>query len=257
MKKLFYLFTLLTFFSLAFTSCKDDNDVPKPEPTGSIKATVSPAGSASNMRVTQGSTTFEITPDGAGVFQANNLTPGDFSVTFTPAMGFQAPAARNVTVTSGNTSDLGTVGLTQPGSQLLGTMSANVNGSSWISTIHGATVNGTNLTITGTSANVSGGTSGTADAIILTLQNVTGTGTFSGPINATAIYTQASLIGGTQNTWASAVPGGNCTVVITKLDQSNKKISGTFSFVANAAPGGTATGSKSVNSGSFTNLNIQ
>ncbi len=255
MKKLFSLITLLAFCGFIFTSCKD-KDKDGPAPGGSIKAMVSPAGSATNMRVTQGSTTLEITPNGSGVFQADNLTAGDYAVSFTPAMGFQAPPARNVTVSSGNTSDLGTVILTQPGSQFLGTMSATVNGASWNSAVHGA-VNGTTFTITGTTANVSGGTSGSAEVIVLTLQNVTGIGTFTGPTNATAIFTQASIVGGTQNTWASAMPGGHCSVTITKFDQVGQKVSGTFSFTANAVPGSTASGTKSVTNGTFTDINLQ
>src|SRR6188508_1216557 len=130
MKKLLYLFTLLAFCSLIFTGCGNDDDEVVTPQTGSIKAAVTPAGSATNMRVTQGSTTLEIAPNN-GIFQADNLQAGDYSVSFTPAMGFQGPPARNVTVTGGNTTDLGTVTLTQPGNQFLGSMTANVNGTPW------------------------------------------------------------------------------------------------------------------------------
>jgi len=253
MKKLLSFFTLLLFSALLFSGCHKDDDEDTAPKTGSIKAMVAPAGSATFMRVTQGNTTLEIAPNN-GFFQTDdNLQAGDYSVTFTPATGFQAPAARNATVTGGNTTDLGTVTLMQPGALLLGTMSATVNGNPWNSTVHAATTDTTSITITGTSINPSG----SAEAIALSLPNVTGPGTFTGPFHAIAVYTVASLMGGTQNMWVSVGPGTSCTVNITNLDMAAKKISGTYSFTAAPAPNSTATGTKTITNGRFTNLNIQ
>lgn len=253
MKKLIHLFTLLLFSTLILSGCgKDDDETVTPQP-GSIKATVSPAGSATNMRITQGNTVLEISPNGSGVFQADNLQAGDYSVSFTPATGFQAPVTRNVTVTAGNTADLGTITLSQPGALLLGTMSASVNGNPWNSTIHAATTDSTGLTISGSAINMTG----TLDAIVLKLPTVTGTGTYNGPNNAVALYTQASVMGGAQNVWISLGLGGNCTVTITMFDVAAKKISGTFSFTAVPAPNSTVSGNKTITNGSFANLNIQ
>ncbi len=260
MKRLHYLFTFLLISTLAFTGCKNDDDDVVADPVikpGSIKAMVSPPNSATNMRATQGSVTKEVTPDAAGVFQINDLVPGSYSVTFTPATGFQAPPARNVTVTSDNVTDLGTITLTQPGNQFLGSFSATVDGKGWNSTIHGARLDTTSLTITGTMINMAGGIPSSTELIILTLTNVTGPGTFNGPSNAIGIVTSASLMGGTQNNWASFGPGSNCTVTLTKFDQATKKVSGTFSFRANADPTSGASGIKTVTGGTFTDLNIQ
>jgi hypothetical protein len=253
MKKLFQLFTLLIICGIIFSSCKDED---KTEPTGAIKATVSPAGSATNMRVTQGSTTLEITPDGSGIFQANNLTASDYSVSFTPTIGFQSPAARTATVTAGNTTDLGTVYLTQPGGQFLGTMSASVNNIPWNAAVPVATIQNGTLTITGSTANTSGGTI-SGEAIFLTIPNATGLGTFNGPVNAIASFTQGSISGGAQSSWSSVIPVSSCFITITKFDQVNQKISGTFSFSANPVPNTSATGTKVVNNGTFTDLNLQ
>ena len=175
MKKLFYLFTFLACCTLIFTGCSKDDDEATAPQTGSIKAAVSPAGAATNMRLTQGSTTLEITPNSNGIFQADNLQAGDYAVTFTPATGFQAPAARNVTVTGGNTTDLGTVTLMQPGSQFLGTMSATINGMPWNSTVHLATISNGGLNITGSGMNLSG----TGESINLSIRNISGPGTFT------------------------------------------------------------------------------
>ena len=251
MKKLLYLFTFLLFSSLIFTGCGNDDDEVAPPQTGSIKAAVTPAGSATNMRITQGSTTLEIAPNN-GIFQADNLQAGDYSVTFTPAMGFQAPPARNVTVTGGNTTDLGTVTLTQPGNQFLGNMSATVNGSPWNSVVHGATLDNTDLNITGTIPNLTGST----ELIMLNITNVTGPGTFNAP-NAMGIFTSVSAMGGGQSVWASGGPFGNCTVNITNFDTTNKKVSGTYSFTAHPDPTSSASGTKTITNGTFTNLNIQ
>ena len=251
MKKLFYLFSLLAFCSLIFTSCGDDNDEEVVAPqTGSIKAMVSPAGSATNMRITQGSITLEITPNN-GVFQADNLQAGEYSVSFTPATGFQAPAARNTTVTGGNTTDLGTVNLVQPGNMFLGSFTANVNGNPWNSIIHGATIDSTGLTITGTVPNLTGAT----EIIVLNIANISGTGTFNAPL-AVGVFT-STMLGGGANSWASAGPFGQCTITITKFDMTAKKVSGTFSFTGSPIPGSTASGTKTITTGTFTNLNIQ
>src|SRR5688572_3405192 len=104
MKKLLYLFTFLIFSSLVFTSCGNDDDEVVTPQTGSIKAAVTPAGSATNMRITQGSTTLEIAPNN-GVFQADNCRPADYSVSFTPATGFRPRAAPNATVPAATTPD--------------------------------------------------------------------------------------------------------------------------------------------------------
>lgn len=264
MKKLFSLFFLVLFSSLLLSSCSnDDDDKPAPTPTpapapGIIKAMVTPAGSAKNMLVTQGSTTQEATPDANGVFQINNLAAGDYSVTFTPITGYTAPAAQNATVTAGNTTDLGTITLTSPTSQLLGTMSATVNGAPWLSMIQAAQVSGDTLTITGTSADLTGGTSGSGDVIVLMLQHVTGPGTFSNQTGAMGIYTTVSLTGGgsTPPTWITAILG-SCTVTITKFDKTAKKITGTFSFKANPMPGTSSSGTKTITNGAFTNLMYQ
>lgn len=253
MKKLFFFFTFLFCSTFLFTGCSNDDDEVTAPPTGSVKATVMPAGAASNMRLTQNGITLEVGLNSNGTFQADNLQAGDYAVTFTPATGFQAPAARNVTVTGGNTTDLGTITLTQPGSQFLGSMAATINGTPWNSTVHAATTDTTSITITGTSFNLTG----TAEAIALNLPNVTGLGTYTGPAEAVAVYTLASVTGGSQNLWTSFGPGSACTVTITSYDATNQKISGTFSFTAVAAPGSTATGTKTVTNGTFTNLNVQ
>jgi hypothetical protein len=253
MKKLFYLFAFLLLGSFALSSCSNDDDEVVVDPDGNIKAMVTPAGSAQNMRVTQGgSTTLEITPDGAGVFMASNLKAGDYTVTFTPALGFQAPNPQAVNVTGGNTSDLGTVTLQQgfPGSAL-GWLSAMVNNSPWNSLVAGATVSGTDVTITGSSVNL---TSGSGDAILLTLKNVTGPGTYSGPVNATAIFSTVSpTTGSNPPTWAAF----NAIVIITKFDTSAKKLSGTFTFTAMAVPTTPATGTKTITNGTFTDVIFQ
>ncbi|KAA9325424.1 DUF6252 family protein [Adhaeribacter soli] len=51
--------------------------------------------------------------------------------------------------------------------------------------------------------------------------------------------------------------GGDATIAITKLDRTNKKVSGTFTFTAKPMSSGTALGDKKVTDGSFTDITIQ
>jgi hypothetical protein len=131
-------------------------------------------------------------------------------------------------------------------------MTANVNGTAWNSIMHVATMDSTNLTITGTVPNLTGIT----QIIALNLMNVTGPGTFTGPADATGVFMATALVG-VQNIWASGGPTGNCTVTITNFDVVNNKVSGTFSFTAFPDPSTSAFGTKTITNGTFTNLNIQ
>jgi hypothetical protein len=248
MRNIFLL--CLFLFGSILVSCKKDKDDPKPT-TGSIRATAIPAGAATNMRLTRDNTTIEIAPNSSGIFQADNLQAGNYSVTFTPAVGFQGPQASNVSVTAGSTNDLGTVAFVQPGSPFIGTMSATVNGNTWNSALHGGTVDGSGMGLTISGAAVS--LTGTSETIMLNLPNITGLGTYSAPFDASAVYMVASITG-TPQTWVS---GSNCTITITNIDQVEQKISGTFSFTASPAPGSSASGNKTVTNGTFTNLVIQ
>jgi hypothetical protein len=56
--------------------------------------------------------------------------------------------------------------------------------------------------------------------------------------------------------WTSQY-GGDATIAITKLDRTNKLVSGTFTFTAKPMSSGTALGDKKVTDGSFTDIIIQ
>ena len=79
--------------------------------------------------------------------------------------------------------------------------------------------------------------------------NITQPGTYA----AMGLYTEF-----TQGTTSGPMwMGPMATVVITKLDMTNKKVSGTFTFSAMAAPGTGATGTKNVTSGVFNEITFQ
>ena len=79
MKNIYLL--VFAVFGLLLVSCKDKDKDPKPM-VGSVRCTVSPAGSVSAMRVTAGGTIYEAMPEGDNTFTIGNLPPGQYTVSF-------------------------------------------------------------------------------------------------------------------------------------------------------------------------------
>lgn len=78
----------------------------------------------------------------------------------------------------------------------------------------------------------------------------TETGTFN---NANGNGVSGSFIDSQGAVWMSSF-GGNVTLTITKFDKTAKKISGNFSFTATAVETSSATGTKTVTGGTFTDV---
>lgn len=123
---------------------------------------------------------------------------------------------------------------------------ATINGASWTSESSGAAYGEVDeVTIISVfSQNANGG-------MYIVVPDAEGTFTTSSfeQLNGSVIEGQLSNAKG----WHSN-PEGTATVTITKLDRTNKKISGTFSFTAK--PLGNATGDKTVTNGTFTDVTI-
>ena len=118
-----------------------------------------------------------------------------------------------------------------------GTLTASIDGSAFTAT-----------TVTGTYASnvlAFSGLGGSGTQILISIPNVTTTGTFDVGIGQAGV---AQVVVGTQ-VWTTALTGGTGSVVITAL--SSSQASGTFTFTAPASTGG-ATGTKVVTSGTFT-----
>lgn len=113
---------------------------------GSLSGTISPAGAASQIRITDDNThvAFYITPDSkTGIFKSNILlSVGTYTLSATPALGYIAPTSKSITVTTGQNTDAGTIIFTQmPRGIISGTLSpassvsnvlATLNGSVWL-----------------------------------------------------------------------------------------------------------------------------
>ncbi|HSI89627.1 MAG TPA: hypothetical protein VK927_00860, partial [Adhaeribacter sp.] len=101
------------------------------------------------------------------------------------------------------------------------------------------------------------GTSG--EVMVLSIENFSGTGTFTGFPNAVGGYS-LNMGSPSPQTWDSST--GSCTITISSFNPTDSLITGTFSFVARPSstfivPGNTATGTKTITNGTFTNVKIQ
>ena len=255
MKKTFKLLCCLLIGVVFLNGCKGDDKIePEPVPLpGAISGTISPAGAAKNIRITKDGLTTEKVPDANNNFTFDNLTAGSYTFNITPNAGFQAPQEQTVSVTAGNTTNLGTITLQRmniPG--ITGTMSATVNSTPWYALAPYASFNNTTLTIAGPTASTTGG-----ELLGITINNFNGLGTYNGPFNAIGAF---SLTNGASNppTWDTTT--GSMSITISKYDQVNKKLSGTFSFTAKPSiliQGNTATGTKTITNGTFTDISFQ
>ena len=237
MKSKLFLAALLAAGTF-LTSCDKDDD--KTPSTGSLKATVTPAASATRINVIMGTDTVKATPSN-GVFTVDNLKAGKHTVIFTPAATYEQPAPQEVNITGGQTTDMGTITITKPGPA---SMSAKIGGSNWNSIFTSASNQNNQFTV--------GGANTAQTAISIVISNINGAKTYTGSeVNASV------LEGMTMKAWMTGMPGSTATVNITKLDMTTKKASGTFTFTAVPVPGTGASGNKVVTDGVFSNVSIQ
>jgi hypothetical protein len=127
------------------------------------------------------------------------------------------------------------------------TFSASVDGQSM--NVSGAAVtaarNGNVLAIGATQTS-----GGTTTLVTITLTDVTGTGTFQLNPNFAGQFGQVTRSGGgTNSSWTTVLAPGTGSVTITNY--AADRITGTFQFTGQAAPGTAATGQLSVTSGNF------
>ena len=128
---------------------------------------------------------------------------------------------------------------------LSASMKCKVNGSQWTALSRVTTLQGTTLLVNGT------GSLG-SDVLNITVPSA-GVGTFNlstvQPISAQFSATYTNDTGNTDSLY-TATSG---TVTITKFDQTNKRVSGTFSFTARNL----AMATKTITEGTFTELEYQ
>lgn len=238
------LSTALLGSMLLFGACKKDSTSQDPEPAGVIAGKFSPAAAITTVTATDAaSATFTATPAADGSFTISDLKAGSFTVSFTPKTGYAAPANRAVTVTAGQTNDLGTINVTTGSSGSGGSVTYKLDGTS----VTASAVN----SVFSSGIFVMNAASAGGSSLGLSISGITGPGNFPlGPLNfATGSYT----VGGAA--WATTLSGSG-NINVTTFNTTTRKASGTFNFTAGPALGGSATGNKQVTNGVFTNVSF-
>lgn len=87
-------------------------------------------------------------------------------------------------------------------------------------------------------------TASPSQSLTIQIPSITGTGTFT---TAAVTYSSAGA------SWMSSL-GGSSSVVVTAFDATTKKASGTFTASLEAFPFTSATGTKAITEGKFTNV---
>lgn len=126
-------------------------------------------------------------------------------------------------------------------------MEASVAGAQWTANPLAITAarNGTILSIAGSDIKA-----GTTTQININLPNVTGPGTFQlNPNFAGQLALLTVTTGTTPAVWTTALSPGTGSISITTLNA--ERVTGTFSFTAQASAGTAATGQRAVSSGTF------
>ena len=124
-------------------------------------------------------------------------------------------------------------------------LTAQVNGSNWVSATTNYALSNTEVQFSGKNAN--------GDIIELFMSQVNGPVTYSSTHPGTYILARYQTQAGAE--WKSNMPGGEATISVTDFDQNTKLGSGTFSFTAPAA-NSAATGEKTVTNGTFTEIKL-
>lgn len=122
-------------------------------------------------------------------------------------------------------------------------MFAKINNSDWTAAIPMAMLQNGDLALGGSSLN------GLLIGVNVQGSNISQPGTYSG----TGALTESSQDTTMGPTWV----GPTATLVVSKLDPTGKKISGTFSFIAYPVPGTGASSIKTISGGIFNDIPLQ
>ena len=227
---------------------------------GSISGSVSPAGSVDYVwAIYNGSTVlrYTVVPDASGKFRMSNVTPGTYEIAAIPTTGsnLYAPYDRRFTVTDGQDTFIGNIGLTPTPPPY--PFSCAVDGTDGYSTRLGAVYSPAMQTLS-ISTTING------NLVSIYADGVTGTGDY------TCNSTTKSLIRYTVPPKGSGIPednlkpytiwstqaGGNGTIKITAIDEVNKTVSGNFSGLLGPSSSN-AKGMKTITKGTFVNVQYQ
>ena len=142
-------FGLIVSTSLAAVSCGSKKDDPVVQPaaqTATLSGQISPAGSIVTVTATDASgKTTTATPGSTGAYSFSGLTPGTYTLTFTPASGYTAPAAASVTLAAGGTTAPPTTVAATP---TTATLSGQISPAGSVTTVTATNASGTAVTTT-------------------------------------------------------------------------------------------------------------
>jgi hypothetical protein len=128
-----------------------------------------------------------------------------------------------------------------------GTMKATINGAPWVAQealVAKATPHG---------ISISGHSSG--KAVSITISEIIKAGKFDNFSYESITGWYLENLNGTMHTWAT-LTSRKCQLEITKLDWANRKMSGTFAFVADSQASSSPTGLLTITNGEFTDVTI-
>ena len=245
---------------LAATVSCSKKEAPAPT-TGGIEGTVSPANALSQVTATNaGGLAFLAAPAaGTGAFALTNLAPGRYSLSFTPAAGYAAPAPRALDVVAGQTATAGTVVVAGDGTPR-GTIAWTVDGITLSSTVLAGTVRAlggvTDIRAFATSGGVQ------HEVSFYFSDHPAGLGTYTlfanGPGYNSGGYTRTTggvLVSyGTylQQTGSGSGAAGQGAFTVAAYNAAARAMSGTFAFTAINTDGGPANvRTATISNGSF------
>ncbi|WP_052732817.1 hypothetical protein [Hymenobacter terrenus] len=253
MKHFFFTILLALFagFSLVLSSCSDDKKADPTPTTGTVNGQITPANSVTTVTATSTATpttTATATPTASGTYTFTNMAAGTYTLSFTPATGFTAPATQTVAVTAGGTATATPVTVTMGSTGGTATFTYTINGTATTANLASANVLSGSLFIQSSS--------GTGSRIVTLSLDVLPTGprsyTFGGA-SSTSEINVIEAAGSNLVEWSTSATGGTGTVTITSVTTNPRRVSGTFSAVAQPDGSG-ATGTRTITAGTFSNL---
>ncbi|KAA9340273.1 DUF6252 family protein [Adhaeribacter soli] len=234
--------------SLLSVSCSKDDDQTRdatPNTKGTLNVIASPADAATRINIIRGTDTIKAVPDAYGVFTVKDLPENNYNVVFTPSPLYEKPIDKTAQIKAGQVTDFGTISFTKKSNGI----SAKVDGLIWAP--YGMNNNLDSLN----KLHIYGFMYG--DYYVYLGKIPFSKGTYTHVSNPELVWAYGGFSQGGPNEHWESTHGGSASVTITNIDPAAKKITGYFSFTANASPGTNATGVKRLTEGVFIDVNYR
>ena len=252
--KHFFLSFLLALFaglSLVLSSCGDSKKADPTPQTGTLNGQITPAASVTTITATDAANkATTATPTATGAYTFGGLAAGTYTLSFTPATGYAAPANQTgVVITAGGTTTATPVTATIISTNNSATFS--VGGVATTASLVLGNLQFNNLSVSIASAS--------GKSVVFNIDGFTGAaGTFSlaNQSNTATQLIYSEQVGTAAQQWTTAGflsnNQGSGTIVITAIGANPRRASGTFTATAYPATSA-STGTRTI-TGSFTNV---